>query len=183
MKDLYGTYLGFTFTDESDAGVGEMRVVIDDKHFTLTIATGLDIDEDIVDISEMREMTAEEIVADFNDGFDVTGIRGIVHATATPGTIMGFLRLIFVPPHKGTGEEIEPGMIDKDTDECVLVRGMFGEEYFGASMLFTPAQVEAGEFEKALKGVEEAENAPGIIPRIDSDGRAPRDNISEAPSS
>lgn len=183
MQDLYGTYRGFTFTDESGVALGELCVVLGPGTITQTIATGRGLELDVIDIAEMREMTADEIAAEFDEGADTTGVRGIIHVEATPDTIDEYQHLLFFGAYKGTGEVMENGEIDEDATEQVLVRGMFGEEAFGPSILFTPAQVLAGDFESAVTAIETEARLPGSIPRINNGGRAPRDNPATATSS
>ncbi len=78
MQDLYGTYRGFTPTDESAVCLGEIKIVIDADRFVMIVATGVKIEEASVNMSDLREMTDDEIAADFNEGAEFEGVRTII---------------------------------------------------------------------------------------------------------
>ena len=47
-------------------------------------------------------------------------------------------------------------------------------------MLFTPERVKAGDLEEAIRDIESEYGETGVIPRISTAGRAPRDYRQEA---
>lgn len=151
MEDLQGTYRGFTPTDESAVGVGEMQIIINTQRLSMLIATGLKVQEDHMDLSDVHELRPSEIAAEFNDGADIDGVRGF--RLGDTGVRLLFLR----PPEP-------PGLI---------VRGLFGEEAFGHSMLLTPQQIEDGLFDETIREVEEA-YGKNLIPLIAHGGIAQR---------
>jgi len=159
-----GTYRGLTPTDESPSALGEMEVVIDDRNVSLRIATGLEIVTDSVPRSEVKDLTHDEVVAQFNEGADITDVVGI--KLGDDGVIL----LLLADPANLRGLSGE-GREESRNAARVVVRGMFGEEAFGPSHLFTPQQVEAGLFDQALTAIE-AEVGPLAVPPQCGAGRA-----------
>jgi hypothetical protein len=157
MQDFYGTYRGLTPLAESAVGAGELRIVVEADKVTMTVATGSEVQEDSLETSVFKEMTAAEIAADFNAGTDLTGIRGIA---------------IAANPQEGVRLLVMPGGPEDET--CVVLRGLFGEEMCGHSYLFTPEQVKAGKFDEMVKAIEDEHGTAGVVPLIENGGRAPR---------
>lgn len=154
MTEHNGTYLGISPTDESGAGYGEFEMVLSDDTISLRIATGLEV-MTLLDSprSDLIDLTAEEIKAEFEDGADSEGVIGWRYV------ISGLRILVF-------REDPEAPQAPR-----VIVRGLLGSEAFGDSPLFTPDQVAAGHFEAMLTEIEEHFEDPGIIPRLANDGK------------
>lgn len=153
MQELFGTYRGVTPTDESDIGLGEMQIVIDADNLTMSVATGLEIQVDVTPMSEIRELSEEEILIELEQGAILPqGTRGIILTDCN-------IKFIFVSANEESGG--------------VIILGMMDEEFFGPSFVFTPSQIEAGMFDKAIQMLEHNYGTVGVIPMLSSDGKAP----------
>lgn len=153
---LNGTYRGFSPTDESGVGLGELEVVIDDDTISYRLATGREIMRDEVSRSLLRQMTADEVAGLFKEGADITGATAYMLGDA--GAIFLFLA--------------EKPDVPADVIRVVLLR-FAGEEVdavFGPCHLFTPDQVVAGHFDRYLVDIEAAQGDPGVIPRLANGG-------------
>ena len=64
MKEFYGMYRGFTPTDESAVGIGELELTIGDEGLKVRIATGLGIQEESIPLHQFALMTTEEVAAE-----------------------------------------------------------------------------------------------------------------------
>ena len=155
--ELNGTYLGFAPTDESDAGVGELEVVFDDEIIRFRAATGLEVDTEEIPRSELRKMSIEELSGAFgvaaSDLDDVTafmiGDDGPIFVSASP-------------------DQEEPNM------SGIAIFRLYGEDIdaiFGPSILFTPEQIAAGQFDRAIESIETEHGDPGAIPRLANNGQ------------
>lgn len=157
MQELFGTYRGVTPTDESDIGLGEMQIVIDADNLTMSIATGLGIEVDVTPMSKVRELNDEEILVELEENAVLPeGTHGIMLTESK-------VKLIFAAGDKESGG--------------VIILGMMHEEFFGPSFVFTPSQVEAGMFDKAVHMLEHNYGTIGATPLIANDGKAPNASV------
>lgn len=154
--DLNGTYRGFSPTDESGVGLGELEVVITDDAISYRLATGSEIMSDQVPRSLLRELSANQVADLFNAGTDTTGTTA--HVLGEDGAIFLFLAC-------------RPDIPD-DTVRVLLLRFVSEEidAIFGPSRLFTPDQVAAGYFDQCLSDIEAEQGDPGVIPRLANAG-------------
>jgi hypothetical protein len=153
MQELFGTYRGFTPTDESDVGIGEIQIIFNANSLTMSMATGLEILTDIIPMSEVRELTDEEILMEMQEGIVLpAGTRGFMLTESG-------IKLIFVM---------------KDGEQNgVVVTGMMSDAILGPTFAFTPAQVDAGMFDKAVQMLEGHYGTIGVTPMIAHGGLAP----------
>ncbi len=158
MSDLNGTYLGYSPTDESAVGVGEIEIVIGDETMSMRFATGLMIETDSLPRADVRGLSSEEIAAHYENGVDTKDIRGLKIGEEGAD-------LLFLPD--------DPD----DKGPRLIVLGLSGGEIFGPSLLFSPSQVAAGLFDEAVRETENQAGRTGVIPRLANDGRAkPQDH-------
>ncbi|OGZ05441.1 MAG: hypothetical protein A3C93_01065 [Candidatus Lloydbacteria bacterium RIFCSPHIGHO2_02_FULL_54_17] len=147
-----GTYVGFSPTDESAVRMGEMEITIKGQEISMRMATGHRIQEEKMSTVEFVPMTAQEVKELFREGSKyperTTGFKG---TTGLPKF------LFFRDP-----AENETGLIVK-----------LGEmsEILGPTMLFSPAQVKRGDYEKALQNIEK-QAGKGVLPRLRNGGKA-----------
>lgn len=154
MNEFRGTYIGFSPTDESDVGFGELEITIDERLLKFRMATGLEIRKEEIPIDDLMPMTPEEAAA--------------IWQKDTPGDIasrtIGF---------KGSSESPQFFFIkDPKEDEFgILVRIGMGD-ILGPTILFSPSQVGSGRHEKFFLAVEQKFGRSGVIPRLKNNGRA-----------
>ncbi len=153
--DLNGTYLGFSPTDESGVGVGELEVIISDDNVNFRFATGLEVHSDEAP-REFRELTPDELAELFNPGADVTGARA--YMLGDDGPIFLFLA--------------DSPELPAETLSILILRLVSAEidSIFGPTHMFSPKQVEAGYFEAAVAEIEDLQGDPGVIPRLARNG-------------
>ena len=152
LRGYLGTYRGFSPTDESAVGAGEIEVVIAEDVVTSRVATGLAIEETSVPISEMELLTGEAKEELFKEGSDSISSTNVFRG------VRGSPTFIFCGDH--TPSEVSL---------LILQGGM--ADIFGPSMLFDPKQVAMGEFDKAVARIEAAAG-PNSIPKLSLGGRA-----------
>lgn len=151
LKEFEGTYIGLMPTDESAVNMGEVEITIDSQAVTRRWATGLEIQTEVYDMQQVRELTAEEVVTFFATVGDVpTGQRAF--------NVQG---LIYI---------FEPDSSDSEMAALSIVGGI--EDIIAPTFLCSPEQIEQGRHEKLFKEFEEAMEAVGALPRLASDGRA-----------
>jgi hypothetical protein len=150
-----GTYLGFSPTDESAVMCGEVEIVISDTDLRWRHAGGLYIDEATQPVSNFREMTRAEIATEFKSG--ASSIDKVVEGYVLIG---GGPKLLF----------FDPARLEKGEFELIVVLPDISA-IFGPTLLFGPEQVTRGEFDEAIKVIEEQAGA-GVVPRLRNNGRA-----------
>ena len=155
MNNLNGTYKGFSATDESGIALGELEIIVDDETVSFRFATGLEVASDEAPRSLLRKMSTDEVAALFEPDADVATVTA--HMLGDDGAILLFLDKV----------EEDPGAY-----HTLLLRFVSSEidAIFGPTILFTPEQVEAGYFDKALEALENAQGDPGVVPRIANNG-------------
>lgn len=159
-KFTNGVYKGFTWSDDAPQVVCELEVSIDDLLVTLRIATGTRIIAPLsVPRAQIRDLTHDEITAYYLDGADIDGIVGI-----ELGQTGIRLLLLREPTDEEINADLEPGEEPIAATEVIriTVLGLPGEEAFGHSMLFTPEQVKAGTFDRAVAHTEKTLGAHSI---------------------
>jgi hypothetical protein len=152
IEQYAGTYRGFSPTDESPVVRGELELVIDASASTIKVrmATGLELLEDEVSFSEARPLEKEEIASIYCEGSD--------YPARSSGFKLAGRAYVFLE-NPGEGEM------------ALLVRGGLGD-LLGPTMLFGPAQLEQGLFEKAIAEIEKSFGKP-CVPQIKYEGRMP----------
>ena len=156
MREFKGVYRGFTPTDESNIGLGEIEISITDELVKFRIATGLKVVEEEFRIEDFRSLTEEEIKASWTKGTPdevKSSATMFKHISGLPG-------FMFVK--------------DLNTEDLSLVVQMGMGDMLGPTVLLGPAQVERGEFEKAVSVIEQEAGA-GILPRLRNNGKAERE--------
>jgi hypothetical protein len=154
--NLNGIYRGFAPTDESDIGLGELEVTINDDELSYRWATGTQIQSEAMPRSLFRQITAAELASRFKPEADLTDLTGYV--LGEDGPLFLFVAENIHPP--GTPRVLVMLFFSQEIDEL-----------FGPVYLFTPDQVEAGYFEQAVSEIEAHNNVTGAIPRLANDGR------------
>lgn len=162
-----GTYKGLAPTDESAHGRGELVITIDDEVIRSEFATGWEVEHTSTPRSELRQLSDSEIEA------------LLAVETATPEEVAEAVDAMIVHVIGGaTGVTfIEAKEIPEDTPKGtphVIVLRLFSDEIdgiFGPSFLFTPTQVEDGEFELMVGEMEHDIDLPGSLPRVANGGR------------
>jgi len=147
MKDLYGTYQGLMLSDESEVGWCETRLIIDDTAIVMTIATGLELQDERWE-SPKDEMSTGELSAQYHGADVPDGVRGF----AIEGTD---LRLIFTPV--------------VDDERAIILLGLGMEEFVGPTYYFSSET----RFNTMVAAVEKENNTPGAVPLIATGGLAP----------
>lgn len=150
-----GTYLGFSPTDESAVMCGEVEIVINDTHLHWRHAGGLYIDAAAIPLTDFREMTRDEIAAEFKPG-----------ASSVDKVVIGYAQI-------GGGPKLlffDPVRLDKREFELVVVLPDISA-IFGPTLLFGHEQVARGEFDEAIKAIEDKAGI-GVVPRLRNNGRA-----------
>ncbi len=143
-------------TDESGVALGELEFTITDDIVAYRFATGLCIDQDEAPRDILRQLSTNEVAALFKEGANISN---------TTAYVLGDDRmtLLFLRPRRffrGAYHVIILGFSWPEADAV-----------FGPTILFTPEQVAAGYFDKAIKKIERKQRDPGVIPRLSNDGQ------------
>jgi hypothetical protein len=153
MEEFYGVYRGFTPTDESAIGIGEMELTLSKDGLKLRVATGLSIQEESVPLEQFVQMTPEEVSAEYNPGSNY------------PSRTIGFQdkenfipKLLFIPKPAGD-------------DFGLVVRLGEMSSILGPTLLYSPAQIEAGKFRDFLENIK-GECGDGVFPLLASGGKS-----------
>ena len=147
LEDLYGTYLGFSPTDESPIAMGELEVTISESTIKFRMATGLKIHSE-EGPNALVPMTEEEIAAAY--------LAGSSYAKKTVGFKNEGLQFLFLPK-------------TNEGDLGLIIRGLLGD-ILGPTLMFSPKQIQEGLYQKALDEIEK--NAgPNMIPLLKYNGQ------------
>jgi len=149
LKDYFGTYRGFSPTDESAICMGELEVTISEESVKIRMATGLKIEEDEFPTSMLQPMPKEMLSLVFNPGSE--------YLERCVGFHAGSEKYVFTPNAKI--EDI--GLVIKGSDDNM-------RDLLGPTLLFSPAQVKAGLYDEAVKPIDKE------LPQIRYGGKAPR---------
>jgi hypothetical protein len=156
MEKFFGKYRGFSPSDESSVGMGEIEMTIGSESVVIRMATGLKIHEETIAISEFQVVEPEETFKNLTgkgslDSVFVKNIAGeLRHKSEVP-------TLIFV-------RELEGGI------DYVLIAGTMGD-LLGPTFLFSQVQIEKGSFDRVLAELEE-NYGKDQFPRLSNNGKA-----------
>lgn len=152
---LNGIYRGFSPTDESGVGLGELEITFETDVVKRRFATGLEIWSDEIPRSFLRELSTEELALQFMEDAELSGVNG--YTLTEDGPI--FILLPEVPDHP---------------EACtIIVRRPFGDDMsdmLGPTFLFNPDQVAGGHFQVAWDQIEALQEDVGVIPRLSNNG-------------
>jgi len=135
IQDFLGTYRGFSPTDESAVGMGELEITITEESVKTRMATGLEIIEGGFRTSDFSPMPKELLGTVFNTGSE--------YLERCIGFLVGNVKYVFTPDAK----EGDIGLIVKWPDDTMI-------GIMGPTLLLSPAQVKAGQYDKALENKE-----------------------------
>ncbi|HLC56158.1 MAG TPA: hypothetical protein VJJ23_02870 [Candidatus Nanoarchaeia archaeon] len=153
LEQFYGTYLGFSPTDSSAAGLGELEIIITESLIKGRFATGYEIISEEIPISMLKPMTKEDIkntqkegssYVDRCVGFDLKGVKYI----------------FLVDP-----KEDEFGLLIYDNELADIL---------GPPALFNPKQIEMGAYKEFIEALEK-ENGKGCYPTLENGGKVSKD--------
>ena len=156
LSELYGTYRGFSPTDESPIAMGELELSLSHDLVEARMATGLKIESDSFPTQMLSPMSKAEIYSEFLDGSSV--------AKRTVGFSVDGIRYLFVPNAK-------------DDELGLIIRGGLGD-FLGPTILFSPAQIERGLYDKTVEEIEKGFGGK-CIPTLALDGRLPEEYLKE----
>lgn len=151
MQEFYGVYRGFTPTDESAIGIGELELTLSDEGLKIRFATGLMVQEETIPLSRFTPMTTEEVASEYKAGSDFPSKTvGFTEESGVP-------RLLFMrSPDEG--------------DFALIVRLGEMSSILGPTLLYSPAQVAEGLFDKFLAHIKS--EAGDVFPLLSKDGKA-----------
>jgi len=147
LKDLQGTYLGFSPTDESPMAMGELEVTVTENSLKFKSANAHNVEEMEAPISVFSSMTEEEMMQVWEEGSEY--IEKSVGFTTPNG-----MKYVFIP---------NPG----DNEFGLIIRGNELADILGPTILFGPTQVKKGLYEKAVEMIEFGYEK-GSFPRVNS---------------
>ncbi len=151
MKEFEGRYLGFSPTDESNVGLGEMELVIDENKIKTRLATGLEILEEEMDVSDFLPMTLEEIESSTGRKKpEKLEVKAFKHSS-------GYPELLFM---KEEGSEFR--VLQVRTDGLGEILG---------PTLLTNVDNGTEAFEDMLQKIE-SQDKKGCVPRLRNNGKA-----------
>ncbi len=152
LEQFYGTYLGFSPTDESRAGLGELEIIITESLIKSRMATGYEIVSEETPTSILKPMSEEEMKKIPKDKSS-----SISHCVGFDGN--GIKYIFFV------GE--------KDDEVALVIKGSLGD-FLGPTLLFGYKQIEGGVYKKIID-VMEKEYGRGCYPTLENGGKASKD--------
>lgn len=155
LDQLQGIYRGFSPTDESPIVMGELEISINQESLKSRFATGLNITEEEIPISRFKPMTKEELIEIYEEGSD--------YANRSIGFSVNGINCVFLP--------------DPSDDEFgLIVRGNEMADLLGPTLLYSPAQIERGVYDKAIAraNAQFTDKYPqGCFPRLETNGKLP----------
>lgn len=149
IQNYFGTYVGLCPTDESKIAMGEIEVAIDEQQLKIRHATGLCINEETAPLEQLRQLTEDEVRAQYNKGCDF--YKGIDGFQIGDGAILLFIR--------------EP----EENDPRLIVRLGDFIEMLGITVLFDQKQIAGGAFDKIVQRAAEQVGA-FPFPRLEYEG-------------
>jgi hypothetical protein len=155
LEQIQGTYRGVSPTDESPVAMGELEIIISDKTIKIRHATGLSINEGEISTSELTRMSREELRAVYKDGSK--------YIDKSIGLSANGLQFIFLPNAK-------------DDEFGLLIKGNEMADMLGPTILYSPAQVQRGVFEKIATKLNQqykSDYPKGCFPRLSTGGKLP----------
>lgn len=166
LENLTGVYRGHAPTDESALATGEIEATITNDKIQIRMATGLRIEEGEVPLAGFVPMTREEI-----EGFYRPGSGFLQRSFGFRGP-SGYPQLVFL--RNPSVNWFFPGR----SEYGLIVKTGGMQDMLGPTVLLTPKQLEKVSCERYLRSYEfwaGGSWSGGLIPRLDTDGRAPRD--------
>lgn len=143
LKPFYGVYRGFSPTDESPIGMGELEISISRFLVHVAHATGLTIQRETISTRHFRPMTQAEL-------------SSLYPADSLPDKMTGFsvrgMRYFFVE------------------DAGLMISGNELADLLGPTLLFGPKQILKGEYELAVKELE-VMHGKNCFPTLKAKGR------------
>jgi len=155
FEQLYGTYRGFSPTDESPVGMGELEVSIIPGTMKVRHATGLEIDEGKIPLSKFFSMTREELSTVYQEGSE--------YLDKSVGFSINGIQYLFIPNAS-------------DEEFGLIIRGNEMADILGPTILHSPSQIQRGIYDKAASELNDQfpdEFPRGCFPTLDTDGRLP----------
>ena len=154
FDDLQGTYRGFSPTDESAVGLGEIEVIFSEDGVRIRLATGLEIEEYAFATTQCRELAKHELDAAFHGGYDdLLNARGVECASDSLTATLYHLTAL-----------------DEGAQSVLAVQ--LGYAPFGPSMLFSPSELAEGRFERSVRELEDQVGVTGVVPLLANNGLA-----------
>lgn len=147
-----GTYRGFSPTDESPVGMGELEVIIDTQANLLKVrmATGLEIQEGQVSLATAQSLPAAVIAEVYEPDSE--------YIKRSAGFELEGRQYIFITA-------------PADDEPALIVRGGLGD-LLGPTMLFNKEQVDRGVFDTAIGMIEQEFGKP-CVPQLKYEGEIP----------
>lgn len=146
IKKVSGRYVGFTPTDESESGFGEIEMIVDEKGMRCRVATGLRIQEESIRSSELTldEDTIAKIQAEYESEYKSKSDQEV-----------------YIIKHKHMTH-----LFIQDVQKRGLVLQISGGmgDFLGPTLLFDQKLVDAGLYNEALEAifVERARDYPTL---------------------
>ena len=150
LLDLAGSYYGFGPSDESDIGVVEMRLVINEIGSTDIYPVADEVFLEQTKISVIRELTAAEFEKKEPELAPLLPKETRLFDLGSPLTLLHFAKAA-----------------DPDRPRIMIVGGI-GDAIF-PTMFFDAEQVQRGLHEQALTMIEAELGEPGDLPRLPRD--------------
>ena len=155
LEQLQGTYRGFSPTDESPIAMGELEVSITREAMKIRHATGLRVDEGEIPLSMLKPMTKKELSTVYQEGSE--------YIDKSVGFSVNGMQYVFIPN-------------PNDDEFGLLIRGNQMADILGPTVLYSPAQVQKGVYEKIVAGLngQFPDRYPrGCFPTLDAGGKLP----------
>ena len=156
LESFYGKYLGFFPTDESSMGLGEVEMIITAETIVIRMATGLEIQEEVVNTSEFEFVSEAETLKKLAEIGSIDNVPVV--------NIVGELRHISGVPTLTFVGEIGGGI------DIVSITGTMAD-LLGPTCLFSQAQIDKGVFNDCLAKLEEV-YGKDQFPRLANNGKA-----------
>lgn len=148
LRELIGTYRGFSPSEESPIGLGELEVVVLESELKIRAATGIGIKVTEIHESELKVIGKEKLKEVYVEGCDF--------AEKTIGLEINGIKYLFL---KDAGEEM-PGL---------FILGSLGD-YLGPTFCFSPEQIKKGLYQKAIDDMREKKM---FFPTLENNGLMP----------
>lgn len=161
LKPFFGTYRGFGPTDESAVARGEMELTLNEDGLLIRMATGLGIAEDFTEWNDFENSVTQAIFGAENVlAVDASRFENAASISSQMQTGLTFSRL-------KEGETFDPMGIGT-MPALIFFQGEISA-IFGPSLLFSEAQVAAGNFAALAKNMDPSGK---LIPTLANGGKA-----------
>ena len=155
FEGFEGTYLGFSPTDESDVGYGEIEITIKEGKIAVRHATGLGVHAEKMSMNDFEPMSAAEVAEHYEEGPYAARTVGFKQKDSE------YPQFFFLQNPQ-----------DQDDEIALIVDTGGMAEMLGPTFLFNQEQVSRGVFEKTLSALEDEAGKKGIVPRLKNGGKA-----------